>query len=378
METLILGWYILVESGSVMLLVIFGALQFFGSLVSPLFGVAGDRFGYRRMLWITRAIYASLAATLLTLSWLHAITPLIVLIIAGIVGLIRPSDMVLRYALVAQTQPPHHLMGALGISRITSDSARMAGAGAVAAFGMTTAYIVVTFLYVCSFLLATKVDDNHSAPAVKEAPTPIQDLRVAFRYMSHNPVLLGSMGLAFLVNLLAFPLFLGLLPFVAKNIYLTDQAGLGLLGASFAFGGLLVSIVLSSNRFKLRASQTMIISAGVWFGLDLCFANTNHMYFGMALLVVAGFAQSLCLTPLAAVMLRGTEQAYRGRVMGMRMLAIWGLPLGLLLSGPLISTVGFSLTASAYSLCGLLLTVTMTFYWRKHLWRPSSPANAYM
>jgi hypothetical protein len=186
------------------------------------------------------------------------------------------------------------------------------------------------------------------------------------------------MGLAFLVNLLAFPLFLGLLPFVAKNIYLTDQAGLGLLGASFAFGGLLVSIVLSSNRFKLRASQTMIISAGVWFGLDLCFANTNHMYFGMALLVVAGFAQSLCLTPLAAVMLRGTEQAYRGRVMGMRMLAIWGLPLGLLLSGPLISTVGFSLTASAYSLCGLLLTVTMTFYWRKHLWRPSSPANAYM
>ena len=32
METLILGWYILVESGSVMLLVVFGALQFFGAL----------------------------------------------------------------------------------------------------------------------------------------------------------------------------------------------------------------------------------------------------------------------------------------------------------------------------------------------------------
>ena len=382
METLILGWYILVESGSVMLLVVFGALQFFGALVSPFFGVVGDRFGYRRMLWITRAIYASLAATLLTLSWLNAINPLIVLVIAGIVGLIRPSDMVLRYALVAQTQPSHQLMGALGISRITSDSARMAGAlagaGAVSAFGMSTAYIVVTCLYVCSFLLAIKVDDNHSAPPQKEAVTPIHDLRVAFRYMSHNPVLLGSMGLAFLVNLLAFPLFLGLLPYVAKNIYLTDQAGLGLLGASFAFGGLLASIVLSSNRFKLRASQTMIISAGVWFVLDLCFANTNDMQLGMGLLIGAGFAQSLCLTPLAAVMLRGTEPAYRGRVMGMRMLAIWGLPLGLLLSGPLINIVGFSFTATAYSLCGLLLTVTMTLYWRKHLWRPSSPANAYM
>ena len=60
METLILGWYILIKSESVILLVIFGALQYFGALVSPLFGVAGDRMGYRRMLWVTRAIYASL------------------------------------------------------------------------------------------------------------------------------------------------------------------------------------------------------------------------------------------------------------------------------------------------------------------------------
>ena len=110
METLILGWYILVESGSVMLLVVFGALQFFGALVSPLFGVVGDRFGYRRMLWITRAIYASLAATLLILSLLNAINPFIVLVIAGIVGLIRPSDMVLRYAVVAQTQHSGYLL----------------------------------------------------------------------------------------------------------------------------------------------------------------------------------------------------------------------------------------------------------------------------
>jgi hypothetical protein len=122
----------------------------------------------------------------------------------------------------------------------------------------------------------------------------------------------------------------------------------------------------------------MIISAAVWFVLDLCFANISHMYLGMVLLIGAGFAQSLCLTPLAAVMLRGTEQAYRGRVMGMRMLAIWGLPLGLLMSGPLINNFGFHITASVYSLIGLVLTVVMTYYWRVYLWRSSSVANSYM
>lgn len=45
METLILGWYVLVESGSVALLTVFGALQFVGTLLSPLIGVIGDRLG---------------------------------------------------------------------------------------------------------------------------------------------------------------------------------------------------------------------------------------------------------------------------------------------------------------------------------------------
>ena len=50
METLILGWYVLVESGSVVLLTVFGALQFVGTLVSPVLGTVGDRIGLRNLL----------------------------------------------------------------------------------------------------------------------------------------------------------------------------------------------------------------------------------------------------------------------------------------------------------------------------------------
>src|SRR5262252_11091596 len=47
METLILGWYVLSETGSVLFLTLFGAVQYFGTLLAPLFGVAGDRIGRR-------------------------------------------------------------------------------------------------------------------------------------------------------------------------------------------------------------------------------------------------------------------------------------------------------------------------------------------
>lgn len=379
METILLGWYILSTSGSVLMLVVYGSLQYLGSLLSPVFGVVCDRMGYRRMLWSTRAIYALLAFGIMLLSYFEALTPERVLILAAIVGTIRPSDQMMRNALIARTLPSAQLMGALGISRMTSESARiagaLAGAGIVAVLGMTSAYAVVTLLYVISFWLSRGVDDVQPSPNATALASPLQDLKSAFTYVWHKPILMGAMAVAFLVNLLAFPFALGLLPYAAKNIFLTNQTGLGFLGASFAFGGLLASLTLSSHKFKLRASQTMIIASVAWFALDLVFAFTSNLYMGMLVLMLAGFVQSLCMTPLAAVMLRATEPAFHGRVMGMRMLAIWGLPIGLLASGPLVENIGYVATAWVYSALGLILTLAIALYWRHALWDKHSVAN---
>ena len=50
MEGVILGWFVLVSTGSVLALAVFGSLQFLGTLISPLFGMAGDRIGNRNLL----------------------------------------------------------------------------------------------------------------------------------------------------------------------------------------------------------------------------------------------------------------------------------------------------------------------------------------
>jgi hypothetical protein len=55
MENLVLGWYILVETGSVLALTLFWALQYLGTLLAPVFGMAGDRIGHRTVLCAMRA-----------------------------------------------------------------------------------------------------------------------------------------------------------------------------------------------------------------------------------------------------------------------------------------------------------------------------------
>jgi len=57
------------------------------------------------------------------------------------------------------------------------------------------------------------------------------------------------------------------------------------------------------------------------------------------------------------------------------MLAIWGLPIGLLIAGPLIELWGFSQVAWTYSAVGLVLTLAMTVHWRQDLWSRNSSSN---
>jgi hypothetical protein len=58
------------------------------------------------------------------------------------------------------------------------------------------------------------------------------------------------------------------------------------------------------------------------------------------------------------------------------MLAIYGLPLGLLAAGELIERIGFVMTTSLYCVVGLVITVAITLRWRKSLWPLDAPANA--
>ena len=232
METIILGWYILTESGSVLMLVAFGSLQFLGSLFSPVLGVVCDRIGYRQMLWATRAVYACIALLLMTLSYLQALTPERVLCFAAVVGCLRPSDQMMRNALIARTLPADQLMGALGISRMTSDSARiagaLAGAGIVAFLGMTSAYGAVAILYTISFALSRGVHDvKPSSQTGVSTTSPFRDLKMAFVYVWHKPILMGAMALAFFSQLACISFFIGFIALCRKKYFSDRSNGFG-------------------------------------------------------------------------------------------------------------------------------------------------------
>jgi len=379
METVILGWYVITQTGSVLLLTIFGSLQFFGTLAAPMFGVLSDRLGGRVLLCAMRSIYATLAALVMLLAATGWLSPAWVLVVATLTGFVRPNDLVMRNALIGETIPPAHLMGALGMSRATMDSARvggaLAGAGLSTVLGLGLTYVVVTTFYLAGLALTFGISRRQPVPdpaATPRAPSAGRELKAGLARVLSTPRLLALMWLAFLINLTAYPASGGLLPYVARGVYHVDATGLGWLVASFAFGGLLASITMALTGGTRRPERSTFVCTAVWYTVLLGFGHLQTLGAGLLALLVAGFVQNVAMISMTATLLASAGDEFRGRVMGVRTLAVYGLPVGLMASGVLIERLGYPLTITVSAAVGLLVTVLIAIRWRAAVWTRSA------
>jgi MFS family permease len=343
-------------------------------------GVWSDRLGHRAMLTAMRASYAAVAGTLMALAFSGTLRPEIVLVLAALTGLVRPSDMGLRGAMIADTMPPATLTAAMGVARTTTDTARifgsLTGAGMFAAIGIGPAYVVITALYLISAILTWNAvvpglpaSEKVAAENAEPEPSPWKELWEGLVLVWNTPRLLAIVWYAFLFNFAVFPLTNGLMPYAARDIFHTDQTGLGYLLASLAGGAFIGGVVMTRSGLRVELAKLMIVAAVIWHVLVLVFAQMTTLELGIAMLVLCGLAQSLTMVCHTVILLRASSPRYRGRIMGVRMLAIYSLPLGLLAAGFLIDRIGYRATASLYAVVGLAFTVLIAIRWRASLWQ---------
>ena len=362
MENLILGWFVLVETGSPFLLAVVAAMQYGGTLAAPGLGVVADRMSRRTLILSMRGALALIASAASALGLAGLLEPWHAFVIAGLGGLLRPLDMMMRFSLLADTIPSRLLMNASGFQRLTLDAPRivgaLAGAGIMAAFGVGEAYAAVAV----SYLLATLIGFGISPPPLGRAELSAGTAAARFAnefgrglaYMRSSENIRFLLFLALVANLLAFPSVLGLLPAVARDLYGVDENGLAQLIVAFAAGAFVASTVLAVTRLRPPAT-VMAVGLVAWLGLVAALAFTGSFAHGMAVLALIGFAQSLGMTSMGAVLLMVTAPAYRGRVMGVRMLAVYGNAVGLILGGALIEWMGVRFQMVAFAIAGLAL-----------------------
>ena len=365
METLILGWYLLVETNSPILVGLLGALRFGGTLISPIYGVVADRVNRRAMLIAIRIVFFATATSIMVLGLARVLEPMHILLLAAVAGLARSAEHVARQSLIADVVPGPMLVNAVGLSRTTQDSARifgaLAGAWLLTLLGIGSAYIAVVCFYGVSVLLALGI----TAPARRSQTdeSPLQNLKSGLGYMRREPVILGVMFLAFIVNLTAFPVMNGLMPVVARDIFHLDANGLARFVAVTAVGAFVGSVAVASFMRARSPERMMVAGIVVWHLALLVFARTDSTPFAMLVLACFGLSMSVAMVTMSIVLLGRTPPEFRGRVMGVRSLAVYGLPVGLLVGGFLFERFGPQATLTVNSIAGLVLTAAIVAIW---------------
>ncbi len=365
METLILGWYVLVETGSPLLVGVLGALRFGGTLLSPFYGVIADRVDRRAMLISIRFVFCIAAAGIMSLGLAGVLEAWHVLSLSSVTGLTRMADNVARQSLIADVVPRPMLTNAAGLARTTQDSARiagaLAGAGLLTSLGIGPAYVVVVAFYAFSMALALGISVRLRRKIPVESP--LQNLKSGVAYMRGDPIITGVMFLAFVVNLTAFPLINGLMPVVARDVFNLEANGLARFMAVTAGGAFVGSVGIAAFLRVRRPERVMVAGIVLWHLVLLLFARLDSITPAMLAITAFGFSSSLAMVSMSVVLLSRAPEEFRGRVMGVRALAVYGLPVGLLVGGFLAQWLGAQTALVISSIAGLGLTGVALVVW---------------
>ena len=100
----------------------------------------------------------------------------------------------------------------------------------------------------------------------------------------------------------------------------------------------------------------MVVTVLLWYAMLLVFGLVRSLAAGIVVLAVTGLVQSVAMISMAGSLLRASSARFRGRVMGVRTLAVYGLPLGLMASGALVDRIGYTPTVTLYAVTGILFS----------------------
>ena len=377
MEIIVLAMFVLRDTGSPLLVGLVGALKFAGTLLGPLYGLMVDRFDRKRLQVFVRVFGVLLAVILTvlittdTLVLWHAYA----IVTAG--SMVRMLDLVLVQALTADAVPSHSLHGAIGLSRSTLDGARVVGSIAGGTMfellGLDWAYITISILYLLATLAALKVDAR--GVVAKTSSIGIRSgLGEGLRFVRQSKMLPGLIFFSFLIEFSAFPIVNGLMTVVGDELYDLDGTGIGLLAASASIGALVGSLAVGSRQNVSNPGRIMIIGSILWHLLMLILATTPPLWLFAVVLALWGVSGGATFVAMVVGLLRAAPAETRGRVMGIRSLGIYGLPLGLLLGGWISEVAGSDVMIGTLGGVGLAATVFAAFKWQA-LFRTSAEQN---
>ncbi len=326
-QMFIRGWLVFELTGSFAALGIMSLANGVVALfLAPAGGVLADRVRQKKhVVQICQVVSILLALTIGgiiargSLQFYH-------LVVAALVqGAAMSTMMPSRQALVAAVAGSDRLMNAISLNTAGMIGARLVmpglagwmvgylGAGHGDIVPTQHVYYAMAALYAWAVLglFLVTVPDRDEPPA--HAPSPLEELRLGFRYVLETPTIRMLLIANFFMVFFGMAYFM-LLPGFAKEVLDTGPERLGLLVSVSGIGALLSSLVIASlpgrRRGLLLLGSALVLSLGL-----IGFATSTEYWLSVALLFAVGIGQGGRMSLSNVLVQSYVDDEFRGRVM---------------------------------------------------------------
>jgi MFS family permease len=300
-----------------------GLAQFIPLFVlTPVAGLAADRFDRRHVAAFANGIDGCVAVLLAVMTWQDALTIPILFGLAASHGAARVFVGPSMSAIAPNIVPPALLPRAIALSSIAWQTASVAGpavGGLIFARAAWLPHALSAVLLLAAMMLILTVRPiraKHEGPPLK----PLRQIVEGMVYVWRERFLLGCITLDLFAVLLAGAT--ALLPVFARDILFVGPEGLGLMRAAPALGAASVALWLSFRPLEREVGIKMLWAVAAFGVATIAFAFSRNFLLSLAILSVMGAVDMVSVFIRSSLVQLFTPDDRRGRVSAISGLAI--------------------------------------------------------
>jgi MFS family permease len=359
MQNIAEAWLIYRLTGSSVLL---GTLGFVSQipifLLSPLAGVAADRWPRRRVVIATQVSSMMLAFSLAALTLTGRIRVWEIILLASLLGIVNAFDVPARQSFLIEMVGREDLLNAIALNSSMFNGARVAGpaiAGIlVAVVGEGWCFFLngVSYLAVIAGLFLMRIEET---AITHDGASPIEKLREGLRFVRRTTPIRALLELVGLTGFMALP-FSVLMPIFAGRVLGGGASAYGTLMGAVGVGALGGALMIAMRQ-QLRGLGLVVAYSSMGLGVALIlFSASRWFWMSFAILTVAGLCMMMQFTSTNTLIQAMVPDQLRGRVMSLYSMMFLGMPpIGSLLAGAVAARIGAPITVAiggAASLAG--------------------------
>jgi MFS family permease len=325
MQGVAVGWQIYDLTNDPLDLGLVGLVQFFPLIVMSL--VAGqvlDLFDRRLIAGVCqagKALGALLLAVGTAQGWLGREAMFAILFLSGTA---RAFEIPTMHSLLPGVVPTTLLPRAIAASASAQQTAVICGpsiGGLMYALGPAVVYATCTLMFVAAGVLIGLIrpaSGGGKGKGNERKPVTLETLFAGFRYIRHQPIVLGAISLDLFAVLLGG--VTALLPIYARDILEAGPWALGLLRSAPAVGALAISIVLAHRAIASNAGTIMFASVGMFGLASVMFGLSTSIALSFLALAIYGASDAVSVVIRQSLVQLRTPNDMLGRVMAVNSL----------------------------------------------------------